>query len=774
MRQYGGILLVIRNINYKIKIFIYLAILTFIIMGIAGPIEYINVVNSMESATIDANFNTIIQLKNSIEMQLQGFDSMLLPESLDYNLEHLAEQLDKMNFNDIQDTINSMVRVKSSSEYFRFCYVYYYEDKKVLDLNNLNPQIRDFKEIGNGGLLEEARKEYFQARDKSRPFFFSKIQIDKEDSALVLVKPLSLLSAHPRAIIVMSLKPSFFNDLMDKISLNPKANVYILDASGKVVMNNNQILYFNGENEKVKVDEKGYFKEEINGEQYLITFLNSKKLGWRYMYIIPIDEIYKKVKFVQLIIIIITVLSLSIGLVLSFIFAKTLYKPVLKLKSLFNHDPKETVSKDDIGYIDNNIKKLMTQNKTLEDSMNESMPVMKNLLLRSLLTNNFDNEEKLWRGISFHNANIKEDCFYGASVIRIDNHKVELAHYSERQIEMLQIYQRELIYNMFSADENVYIEVVNMDELFIALIVSLEFEEEGQALEKLNNLAEKIHSELSKDLKFTLTAGVGSIFRNLVDIYRSYNEAVSSYDYKVILGNSRIISIKEVPIKKGHSYKYPARIEKQLLNCLKQADEGMVRIALNDFFTDIRENVNDSSLIKHYIIHLFNNTFGWLSEMVVDVNALFPNEGDLHGSLLLLDTLDDAHRWFERVYGIVIEYINRKKDNKEALIVQKILEYIDDNYMCEDISLNILTNQMQYSIPYMERLFKDITGNPIKEYITKRRLEEAKRLLENPNLKIVEIGERVGYYNYRSFTSIFKKYQGESPSEYRDRYVKKL
>ena len=78
--------MIINNINYRVKIYIYLAILTFITIGITVPFLYVNVVNAMENEIIDASFNTITQLQNSTEMLIQGFDSLILPASLDFNL----------------------------------------------------------------------------------------------------------------------------------------------------------------------------------------------------------------------------------------------------------------------------------------------------------------------------------------------------------------------------------------------------------------------------------------------------------------------------------------------------------------------------------------------------------------------------------------------------------------------------------------------------------------------------------------------------------------
>ena len=52
-------------------------------------------------------------------------------------------------------------------------------------------------------------------------------------------------------------------------------------------------------------------------------------------------------------------------------------------------------------------------------------------------------------------------------------------------------------------------------------------------------------------------------------------------------------------------------------------------------------------------------------------------------------------------------------------------------------------------------------------YLTSKRMEKAKELLKNPRLKIYEISTAVGYENSRYFSSIFKKYTGQTPIDYR-------
>jgi two-component system response regulator YesN len=66
-------------------------------------------------------------------------------------------------------------------------------------------------------------------------------------------------------------------------------------------------------------------------------------------------------------------------------------------------------------------------------------------------------------------------------------------------------------------------------------------------------------------------------------------------------------------------------------------------------------------------------------------------------------------------------------------------------------------------------LFKKETGEGFVEYVTKFRVEKAKALLKNADLKAVEVGPMVGFSDPKYFSKVFKKTTGMTPSEFKDR-----
>ena len=95
-----------------------------------------------------------------------------------------------------------------------------------------------------------------------------------------------------------------------------------------------------------------------------------------------------------------------------------------------------------------------------------------------------------------------------------------------------------------------------------------------------------------------------------------------------------------------------------------------------------------------------------------------------------------------------------------------ISQYIHENYMY-DISMQELARTMNYSEPYFCKLFKQCFNKNFTSYLTEYRVNEAKKMLEQPTVNVKEIGKAVGYGDSNYFAKVFKRMTGQSPTEYR-------
>ncbi len=95
------------------------------------------------------------------------------------------------------------------------------------------------------------------------------------------------------------------------------------------------------------------------------------------------------------------------------------------------------------------------------------------------------------------------------------------------------------------------------------------------------------------------------------------------------------------------------------------------------------------------------------------------------------------------------------------------LHYIQAHY-AEDLSLEKIASVVFLNPAYFSLLFKQKTGQGYKDYVTSLRLEQAKTLLTNSELKLADIADRIGYNDVRHFTQMFRKKYDMTPTEYRN------
>lgn len=103
---------------------------------------------------------------------------------------------------------------------------------------------------------------------------------------------------------------------------------------------------------------------------------------------------------------------------------------------------------------------------------------------------------------------------------------------------------------------------------------------------------------------------------------------------------------------------------------------------------------------------------------------------------------------------------------KNRHIVEDVKNRIAYCY-AEPINIELLANAFFISVSHLQHLFKAQTGMTIVDYINKTRIENSCKLLENTDLHISAISEKVGIFDYNYFSRMFKKYIGITPTQYR-------
>lgn len=129
--------------------------------------------------------------------------------------------------------------------------------------------------------------------------------------------------------------------------------------------------------------------------------------------------------------------------------------------------------------------------------------------------------------------------------------------------------------------------------------------------------------------------------------------------------------------------------------------------------------------------------------------------------------LENMRHYIEEMLMQAIAFRDRENESQSKKALKKSLEYIEENYMRESLSLNEIAAAQDVSPNYFSAMFSQEMQMTFVEYVTQKRMEKAKSLLRETEMRSNEIALAVGYKNPHYFSFVFKKTQGCTPREYR-------
>ena len=140
-----------------------------------------------------------------------------------------------------------------------------------------------------------------------------------------------------------------------------------------------------------------------------------------------------------------------------------------------------------------------------------------------------------------------------------------------------------------------------------------------------------------------------------------------------------------------------------------------------------------------------------------------------------IQRLDDIHT-LEGVRKLhdemVLDYTEKMrriyKSDSNSRHISACKDYIY-SHLKERITIEDLADELGVSASYLSRLFKQMKGTTISEYILMKRMELAKVYLGTSNEKVKMIAQKTGYPSAQSFGRAFRNYTGASPREYQMR-----
>lgn len=534
--------------------------------------------------------------------------------------------------------------------------------------------------------------------------------------------------------------------------INKDIGVNKSDSAGKSFILDNQDRLLSGDslmpkklsdkdgallNEKIKNKESGYVVADFEGKKSLISFTSPDSLDWQYVRVTPYKQVTKAIYAIRNTTILIAVVILVIGLFISWLLSRMLYRP---------------------------IHQIMDKMSILETEKRNSSYTIRQNMLRSLLqgSQSLQTNAQLQK-LSQNGITFDFNSRYRVVLLKIDR----LAALKETRGDDVHVY-RFAIMNIGTEIglKHYRVETVDMDADYVIMLLGRLDASDEPDDELLREVLAQIQQSSLDYLKIGLSVTYSPEAHQAQQLFNHYKLVKEASQHRLYYGHGCLINAQNIMSLKSKEYIFPTDKERKLTDALMTSKTEEAK----KLFADIVQETAE------YPIHVVQLA---ISHLTMTVNQILftiqkNNSLDVEASLSIqipppdhFETINEINEIFFSLFDDIQAKLSTKRSTKQGDLIRKINDLIHKEYANPNLSLNWIADELDMSSIYLSRVYKQQTLAAIVDVINNVRLERAQEYLENTDWSIVDIAVKSGYTSSSYFHRMFKKSFGVTPSDYR-------
>ncbi|MDF2962215.1 MAG: AraC family transcriptional regulator [Paenibacillus sp.] len=751
----------------RLKVIIAASLLAIVPVILLGLTTYMIASHSLMEEIGKANRDTMKQIQERIDTMLVTIDKIVLQHAYSpvfkefLSLSNPYE--DPQKFKAVMTVLTSMEVLISDVDS-----VYLYMNEQNLIVSP------------SGGLTSASKLDPYILENitaKTRPFFWLD---QKSDSSLprggshvvTLVRNLTDSSDKLLGSLIININERAFFKIIRNMQLGNREMLIITPSSNIFSDWNKQILkedflqypfiqriITTSQNEEI-------FLQPADNEDMVVNYLKSPYNEWKYVSVVPYEELtlpFQQIKQTILAAcILLIIISLTAAAGLSKRYFSVVHNLLELMKKIGGSTPQPHKEMDEFGLIRHYVESIQSTKNSLEQQIQESMPLLRANFIQRLLTAQLDASEIQDKLDYYHIPT--HYPYFSVICIELDN----LRGQTEQDVNLFLYAAINIAGEIVSHHADGM--VVKTQEEHIAVIVNHGLtgmaKHESQA--EIFHIAEEIREVIERLLNITATIGVGHYYNSVEHIHTSYRESIKALQYQLVEGNGRVLFIDRVhPGLTDHVY--PIEQEQLILNHIKMGNLSQIYQHTDDFAVLLKKQ-------EHLSYDHVRQTFTQLiAASLRTLYELDPAGGpslftyNLYQRLNKFRTIDQMVNWLKHeVFPTIVQHITHRRSQRNHETIEKALEYIHTHYD-EDLSQPYLADLLSIPVSHFSHMFKDQVGMTFTDYIIAYRIEKAKELLATTDMKVSEIADRLRYNNSQNFIRMFKKITTITPGEYRSR-----
>ena len=265
--------------------------------------------------------------------------------------------------------------------------------------------------------------------------------------------------------------------------------------------------------------------------------------------------------------------------------------------------------------------------------------------------------------------------------------------------------------------------------------------------------------------------GVGEVYNDPQYVQTSFLEAKEALQYRILFGKGRPVFYFEIS-EREQEYYFPESTVRKLCNYIDAGDEAKFEQEISNIARMIRQQNFGYDNIHYIFYQILGGIINYLLENHIQTSMVFDNNEEIFTKLTKFDSLEEICGWFVSICRKIIVYRRESEQFKERYY-DSIQKVIAENYRNGDLDLSFVASQVGLSYSHLRKKFKEYFDSSFTDYVNRLRIASAKALLADSDATVEQVSEQSGFNSYQSFCRVFKKMEGITPGQYRERHHKK-
>ncbi len=599
-----------------------------------------------------------------------------------------------------------------------------------------------------------------------------------ESTSIALIEKLPSVG-EPYGALILYLNRDKLVEMVEEMATDPNGAAFLMSKDGHIIVSPS-----NGNEEHAQLEaavresvigrseEIGSYILDRNGQSYSVAFGQFSRSGtlWKFVTATSLSQLTAPVEFMSRSMLSIGGIGLLLAVLLSWVASKRIYQPIMRLVNVIkDYKPTQESQGDELAFIEQEWRHLSQESRVLESKLDKAYPALRSAFLLQLVQGHFYSlSETELRGRMESFDWQTESQWFVLLLVKISGLTKEDGRFLENE-EQLATFAAANIAQEIVNTQTPNAEIMNFQDMTVGILLSYPMDRtKQQAKDELYLLANDLAQTISSLLKMQTTVCMGRLTANVQDLPQLLVFLRSSIRYRDLKADHQVLDLEEMLPSTNDDVHYPFALEKELMQAIRMGQSEQSLSLIESFVHELVRQSSKEKILQEGAMQVLGSMLHTMLESGFNPHHFF--EGyNLYEQLNQLREPEQMVRFFQtKVISPYIEGLNEYQDIHMKRLVERVTDRIQERFMNSDISLEECADAFNTTTYALSKAFKQINGVNFIDYLITLRMDKAKKLLVESDLKVNEIAEQIGYQpSY--FIRLFRKYENMTPGQYRDR-----